>query len=126
MTPPTERDESRAMTDPNWQLGLLVGSLKQMAMSANEQIESLPAFVNAPSEIVDDFYNAFLLVDQVIAAGLLDPSVRPVLERINSIIDDIQSRGAASQIWDRSALATNVLWESLRVEARDALRKIGA
>ena len=121
------RNKAHDLNEPDhvWQLSLLKNSLENMALGSAEQIASQPSFVNTANEIVDDFYNAYLL-DQSNhwCRTSSRESLRPKLSAVSSFVDEIHARGDAS-VWTDKALATDLFsWESLRVAAREVLAEM--
>lgn len=65
---------------------LLTDSLKQMAMSFEEQRGFLPVFVDVPFEVVDDYEHAFRLLPALIEAGYFSREAIAAMIRLSNYI----------------------------------------
>jgi hypothetical protein len=79
-----------------------------MAADYESQVASLPTFVD--------------VTDEIVQAGHLDPSIVPMLDRIDGHSAAISDR---DDVWTLDALRTDPVWDDLRCRARDVMAAIG-
>lgn len=108
--------------DTNSQYRLLVENLRLIAAPAEVQLEVLPQFVVATDEILSGFSDAFLLVPQLERVGLVQPSARVALSRLDSWFDGMPTDGS---IAEPSTLVSHGFWARARELAADALHALG-
>jgi hypothetical protein len=108
--------------EPSQQYDMLVQSLRLVAVSAEEQIASLPDFVSVTDEIVSGYGDAFLLVPQLERAGRIAAEAAGVLRRLDELFGSMPEDEALA---DAESLAVHPFWAEARLLATEALDKLG-
>ena len=105
------------------QYGMLVRGLQLLALPAEEQIRVLPDFVDVPFECIDDFENGYLLVPQIVEAGLLSEAA---LAAVNVCHQHLEVHIFNDPNYDEpSAFSSGEAWQTARRLADAALAAMG-
>ena len=107
---------------PEQQLQSIVESLRLIAAPADLQLSLLPDFVCATDEVATTYGDAFLLVPQLVRAGLINEAAKESLAELDDWFEDMPRN---STISDRSSLRNHEFWETARKLAKNALRSLG-
>jgi hypothetical protein len=110
-------DEQRYLTK-------LIQSLHLVAADAESQIAVLPPFVCVADEVALTYCDSYLLVNQIVEAGLLDRAFVPRLAAMEMQMSRMSGQ-EHTDLWTDKALRTRPEWESLRVQARAILADLG-
>jgi len=110
------------MANERWFLEALIESLRLMAADYETQVAALPQFVCVADEIATTYDETYLLVDQIVAAGLIDPAI---VARFANIDEQTEAMSERTELWTLDTLRTAPEWQNLRTQARDILAALG-
>jgi hypothetical protein len=102
----------------------LVEALRLVAAPAAVQQAALPPFVVVADEIALTYHDAYLLADQVAAAGLVTAQDLARLAELDAHFDALTARGDPT-LWTTDALRTVPAWEEARRLAATLLAALG-
>lgn len=104
------------------QLNLLKESLELLSLSYEKQRSALPDFVgDIMMDIVDDFFNAFYLIPQLIDKELLSEKA---LQKIVSCYVQVRINVEHSEWSKAEAFKAHESWDWVREIAKEALKEI--
>jgi hypothetical protein len=101
-----------------------VEALRLVAAPAAEQQAALPPFVVVADEIALTYHDAFLLANQVAAAGLVTAQDLARLAELDAHFDALTARRDPT-LWTTDALRTALAWEEARRLAATLLAALG-
>lgn len=98
----------------------LTESLKLLSLTFKEQSLCLPDFVDVPFEVIDSYGNAFLLLPQIIEAGLINYPVIANLLRLHNLINFTANRPEFKDL-EEAQFANSEEWNLVRALSRETL-----
>ena len=101
---------------------MLLESIRLVAAPFEVQKKSLPDFVNLVDEVATTFGDAYLLVPQLIRAGLISSGAANAIKLLD---DHLANMAAVTQPSRAASVLTNSSWEEARTLARKALKEMG-
>ena len=104
----------------NIQLKKIVASLKLLSLPYEEQVKYFPDFVDVPFEVLDTFYNAFLLLPQQIEDGEFNYAVIANLLRLNNMINAISCNSDLQNL-EEEQFNSSIEWKKVREFAKEVL-----
>lgn len=109
------------MITPEQQLQMVIESLRLVAAPAEQQLAALPEYVCITDEVMLTYYDAFLLVPQLVDAGLIEATAAESLTHLDNWFEDPQD----PSITDPESLKTHAYWATARTLAAEALGQLG-
>jgi hypothetical protein len=106
-------------------LDMLIQSLRLVASDAEMQMGVLPKYVHVPDEVVSIFDDSYILLDQVIEAGLVTPDQAEAVHELNRHMDEM-SLANDPDLWTLEAIKTHPKWVQMRALASNALVQLKA
>lgn len=100
------------------QLEMLVDGLRLLAASAAEQVEALPRYVCVTDELILTFSDAYLLVPQLVRAGVVSRDAAAALKKLD---DHLEAMPADERLSEASSLEFHEYWAQARALAATAL-----
>ncbi len=107
---------------PEEQLEMLVDGLRLLAASADEQVQALPNYVCVTDEVISNFSDAYLLVDQLERAGLVDAAAADALKAVDDHLERMPEDDALAE---SVSLKSHPFWAEARRLALVALAAMG-
>ena len=104
------------------QLQMLVDGLQLLAAPADEQIQALPVFVSVADEVLSTFSDAYLLVDQIRRAGLIEDTAAEALKVVDDFLEQMPED---ETIGAPGSLRSHPFWAEARRLASAALVAMG-
>jgi hypothetical protein len=111
--------------DPAAFLEMVVDALRLVALPADEQIAALPDFVDVPTEVLQRYEDAWVLVPQIREAGLLSDEQHEALARLDRHHTKLSEVDEADALWTAEGMRNDERWVKSRQLARDALERLG-
>ncbi|MFA5947630.1 MAG: hypothetical protein WC806_01490 [Candidatus Gracilibacteria bacterium] len=104
-------------------LKILIDALKNLASDYNDQIKAFPDFVCIPDELALNYYDAFLLSNQVLEAKLINKDQYKKIKKLDDYFDKLSGKKHI-EFWKLDALKTDSRWEKARIMAKEILSSI--
>ena len=98
-------------------------ALHLLGQSGEVQLSSFPAFVDRPTEIVEHFYDQYLLIHDHAEPTSPSSEERAAIEGVYRYI--LAMTHEEGRLWTEDAVRTSPRWETLRSMANQALAVLG-
>jgi hypothetical protein len=102
----------------------LTESLKLLSLQYNEQVKCFPKFVDVPFEVIDTFYNAFLLLPTLLDEKALQIELTANILRINNSINIITNNPQFKDL-DETQFEKSEEWNKIREFSKEILLQMG-
>ncbi len=106
---------------PEQKLQTVIESLRLVAAPASVQLSVLPDFVSPTDEIATTFGDAYLLVPQLLRAGLINSKAAECISRLDEWFANMPMDGS---IADPETLKNHAFWETARKLAAATLEAL--
>lgn len=103
---------------------LLLESLVLVASSFEDQRKSIPDFAVLADEISSTYGDAYLLVGQLLKAGLVGKTAVKILKELDDHFGSALTYDESEEIGSDEAVRSHPFWERAREIAREALGTI--
>lgn len=103
---------------------MLIQAVQVVSANATTQMDVLPNWVHIPDEIVNIYNESYILVDQLIEAGLVSSYQVEALNNLHNHIHEM-TLSRDTNLWTLEALKSHPKWDEMRVLAKNALKKLG-
>lgn len=89
-------------------------------MTLDDQKKLFPAFVDTPNEVIDAYYNSFLLLPDLVNDAMFSNSVLAELIRIQNYISIVMAQSSVQAIEEKE-VDSNKEWIILRSMSKNVL-----
>lgn len=108
----------------NYKYRKIAESLKLLSLPYDEQVQCLPDFVDAPFEVLDTFYNAFLLMPSLIEDEIFTYQAIAEILRLHNLIE-MTARNPDLSDLDEVQFSTFEEWNKIREMASEIVLMLG-